>query len=180
MLWNFFQNTNSWLKYAEQKHYYLQIVIMAQLAGLGIFLDNETFKPESPNIVWAGVLVMMCSVLWSAISMLPYDAEGQHLFKFFKMPAKRSTKKQYDLVLCHSHMVKYTFSAYKNKLKAYIGTSGGLCSRQYELLSDMCLVNARIWHIKFQFFSSALWINISGLIIVLAGMFVPESFYKIN
>ena len=74
-----------------------------------------------------------------------------------------------------SHIVKYDFHEYEEKLRSYIGTTGGLCPKQYELLSNMILINARIWHIKFRFFTFALYLNISGIVMIAIGLFIKST-----
>ena len=170
-LWNFFQNTNDWLRYAEQKNVHMLTFITVQIGILG-FISKNSSSWAYPAVVKWGLVCLALSFLLSAFSLLPFRRKGDFKYNlitdlFFRFPIDRR-EEQDDLILCHEDMVKYDFVDFRKKINCYLNNK--LEIENVSLLPDMILVNARIWHVKFWFFSKAIHVNIVGFILIVYGI----------
>jgi hypothetical protein len=120
-LWNIFQNTNDWMRYAEQKNVHMLTFVTIQIGILG-FLSKEPDKWLHSNLVIGGLIILSLSFLISAISLLPFSKWGDFkykklffpLYSFYNFPI--APKNKDDRILVHEDAVKYNFSEYRAKL----------------------------------------------------------------
>ena len=75
-LWNFFQNTNDWLRYAEQKNGYMLSFITIQIGIFG-FIAKDPSSWNYPVMVKIGLFVFFINFILCASSFLPYKRKGQ-------------------------------------------------------------------------------------------------------
>jgi hypothetical protein len=144
-LWHFFQNTNEWLRYAEQKNSHFLMMIYIQIVIVSIIVGRDPNSLKS-HLLLFGIFFIAVSFLIIVFSFFPFKKYGELVY--FKNNAflrcllsgrRCGYPKDDDLILYHRDMTKYSRKLFKEKLNKYIPGSGH--KTKNNIISNSCRIS---------------------------------------
>ncbi len=163
-------NVNDWLKFAETKNAGLLAFSGAVLVAIAGYVGSEDDIPERISLVLviaAGAL--MAAAIIALASFLPILNP--------RKPRSRAAPHTEDNLEYFGHLLKHSAKTLTEEIARLYAAADPTLASKDKLLTDIAhqiIVNSRIAHQKFSFFSWGLYVIAGGILVVAVALGVRE------
>ena len=153
---DFFDNVNSWVRFAESKNAALVTFNSAASFGLASLLTSVKSVPSTVRAYLCFcIIVLAFGAIAGLISFLP-RLRVPCLF-----PKARTDES--DNLLFFGHAAKHTPESYLTAFSKLLGTEAGSFSSMQKTYAEQIVVNSQIALYKYRWFAVGLWFTLTVL-----------------